>query len=106
VLAVLPDTAVRMWPWALTAVLARTYAAIFLAFALGAALASRERRARAVRPFALSSLTLVGAAAVVSLVHHAKFDGGVSTYAWAAAMVLGLAGLGAAVATSLRREPA
>jgi len=106
VLAVLPDTAVRMWPWALTAVLARTYAAIFLAFALGAALSSRERRAQAVRPFALSSLTLLGAAAIVSLVHHAKFDGGVSTYGWAAAMVLGLAGLGAAVATSLRREPA
>ena len=59
VLAATPGTAVRMWPWALTAVLARTYAAIFLAFALGAALAADESRPAAVRPFALSSLVLV-----------------------------------------------
>jgi hypothetical protein len=106
VLAAAPDTAVRMWPWALTPVLARTYAAIFLAFALGAALSARERRAPAVRPFALSSLALVGATALVSVVHHGKFDGGVSTYAWAAALALGLAGLGAAALTSFRSETA
>ena len=106
VLAAAPGTAVRMWPWALTPVLARTYAAIFLAFAVGAVLASRERRAQAVRPFALSSLVLVGATAVVSLVHHGKFDGGPSTYAWAVALAAGLAGLGAAVAATLRPEPA
>ena len=106
VLAAAPDTAVRMWPWALTPVLARTYAAIFLAFALGAALASRERRPQAVRPFALSSLVLVGATAVVSLVHHAKFDGGPSTYVWAVALAAGLAGLAAAVLSTLRPEPA
>jgi phosphoglycerol transferase MdoB-like AlkP superfamily enzyme len=106
VLAAAPDTAVRIWPWALTPVLARTYAAIFLAFALGAGLASRERRPQAVRPFALSSLVLVGATAVVSLVHHGKFDGGLSTGVWAAALAVGVAGLGAAVAATLRREPA
>jgi len=106
VLAAAPATAVRMWPWALTPVLARTYAAIFLAFALGAALASRERRPQAVRPFALSSLVLVGATAGVSLVHHGKFDGGLSTDVWAAALVVGVAGLGAAVAATLRPEPA
>ena len=106
VLAAAPGTAVRMWPWALTPVLARTYAAIFLAFALGAALAARERRAQAVRPFALSSLVLVGATAVVSIVHHGKFDGGPSTYAWAVGLALGLAGLGAAALGSLRTEPA
>jgi hypothetical protein len=106
VLAASPDTAVRMWPWALTPVLARTYAAIFLAFALGAALASRERRRQAVRPFALSSLVLVGATALVSLVHHATFDGGPSTFVWAAALAAGVAGLGAAVVAALRPEPA
>jgi hypothetical protein len=106
VLAAAPGTAVRMWPWALTSVLARTYAAIFLAFALGAALASRERRSQAVRPFALSSLVLVGATAVVSLVHHAKFDGGPSTYAWGVALAAGLAGLTAAVISTLRPEAA
>jgi hypothetical protein len=106
ILAAAPDTAVRLWPWALTPVLARTYAAIFLAFALAATLAARERRPQAVRPFALSSLVLVASTAVVSLVHHAKFDGGPSTYAWAAALAAGLAGLGAAVLISLRAERA
>lgn len=106
VLAAAPGTAVRMWPWALTPVLARTYAAIFLAFALGAFLASRERRRHAVRPFALSSLVLVGATAVVSVVHHGKFDGGPSTYVWAVALAAGVAGLGAAVAATLGPEPA
>jgi hypothetical protein len=102
VLVVSPHLAVRIWPWALTAVLARTYAAIFLAFALGAALAAHERRPAAVRPFALSSLVLVAVSAAVSLVHHAKFDGGPSTWVWAAGLVAGLAGFTAASAASLR----
>jgi hypothetical protein len=104
ILAASPSLAVRMWPWALTAVLARTYAAIFLAFALGAALAASERRREAVRPFALSSLVLVAAAAAASLVHHAKFDGGVSTWVWAVGLAAGLAGFAAASAASLRRR--
>jgi hypothetical protein len=102
VLAIAPGLAVRMWPWALTAVLARTYAAIFLAFSLGAALAARESRPAAVRAFALSSLALVVCAAAVSLVHHAKFDGGPSTWIWAAGLAAGLAGFTAASAASFR----
>jgi hypothetical protein len=104
VLAAAPSLAVRAWPWALTDVLARTYAAIFLAFALGAMLASRESRPEAVRPFALSSFILVVVAAVASLVHHAKFDGGPSTWVWAAGLAVGLAGFAAAGTTSLRRD--
>jgi hypothetical protein len=106
VLAISPHTAVRAWPWTLTAVLARTYAAIFLAFALGAALAAGERRPDAVRPFALSSLALVAATAVVSLVHHARFDGGPSSWAWAVGLTAGLAGFAAATAASLRTRAA
>ena len=102
VLATAPDTAVRIWPWALTAVLARTYAAIFLAFALGAALAAGERRPQAVRAFALSSLTLVAVTAAVSLAHHAKFDGGPSTWVWVAGLAAGLAGFAVAGIASLR----
>ena len=102
VLAASPHTAVRVWPWTLTAVLARTYAAIFLAFALGAALAAGEARPAAVRPFALSSLVLAGATAVVSLVHHARFDGGPSTWAWAVGLTAGVAGFAAASAAALR----
>ncbi|MGN6378205.1 MAG: hypothetical protein ACTHNU_04580 [Gaiellales bacterium] len=105
VLLLTPHTAVRMWPWALTAVLARTYAAIFLAFALGAALAAHEARPAAVRAFALSSLVLVGSTAVVSLMHHARFDGGPSTWVWVAGLAAGLAGFAVASADSLRPRP-
>jgi hypothetical protein len=102
VLLISPSTAVRIWPWALTAVLARTYAAIFIAFAVGAALAAGERRATAVRPFAVASLVLVATTAIVSLVHHAKFDGGASTLAWAVALGVGLAAFAVASAATLR----
>ena len=105
VLAIAPDTAVRIWPWALTAVLARTYAAIFLAFALGAVLAAGERRPQAVRAFALSSLNLVAVTAAVSLAHHAKFDGGPSTWVWVAGLAVGLAGFAVAGIASLRPAP-
>ena len=103
VLVVSPSSAIRLWPWALTAVLARTYAAIFIAFAVGALLAAGERRAHAVAPFALASLVLIATTAVISLVHHAKFDGGASTYAWAAALAAGVAGFAGASALTLRR---
>jgi hypothetical protein len=102
VLVAAPHAAVRIWPWALTAVLARTYAAIFLAFALGAALAAGERRPQAVRAFAVSSLTLVAVTAAVSLAHHAKFEGGPSTWVWAGALAAGLAGFAVAGIASLR----
>lgn len=104
VLATAPGLAVRIWPWALTAVLARTYAAIFLAFALGAVLASREARPEAVRPFAVSSFVLVAVAAAASLVHHARFDGGPSTWVWAVGLASGLAGFAVAGTASLRRD--
>ena len=104
VLAAAPGLAVRIWPWALTDVLARTYAAIFLAFALGAALAARESRPQAVRPFAVSSFVLVAVAAAASLVHHAKFDGGPSTWVWAAGLAAGLAGFAAAGTASLGHD--
>jgi hypothetical protein len=103
-LIIWPDEAVRLWPWALTGVLARTYSAIFLAFALGAGLSAGEARRQAVRPFALSSLVLVGATVVVSLVHHARFDGGPSTWTWAVALAAGVAAFAAASAAALRPE--
>lgn len=102
VLAATPGIAVRLWPWALTPVLARTYAAIFIAFAIGALLAAGEGRRAAVRPFALSSLVLVAATACVSLYHHDRFDGGPATWLWAAGLAVGLAGFAVAGAASFR----
>jgi hypothetical protein len=37
-------------------------------------------------------------------VHHAKFDGGPSTWVWASALAAGIAGFTAAAAASLRRD--
>ena len=103
VLAASPHLAIRLWPWTLTPVLARTYSAIFLAFALGAWLAATERRSEAVRAFALSSLVLVATTAVISIVHHARFDAGPATWVWVAGLVAGLIGLGAATTATMPR---
>jgi hypothetical protein len=90
VLLLVPDTAVAHWPWKLTAILARVYAAIFIAFALGAALAGLERRRAAVRPFTLSALTLVVLIALASLIHRDRFVPGAAPWIWGAALAAGI----------------
>src|SRR5262249_51977507 len=89
-------------PWEVTATLARVYAAILLAFALGSALAALERRTSALRPFALGGLTLFASAAIVSLVHRDRFPGGTSAWLWAAALTLSIALFAAASIAALR----
>jgi hypothetical protein len=102
VLLVFPDTAVAHWPWKLTAILARVYAAIFLAFALGAALAATERRREAVRPFTLSALTLVALVALASLIHRDRFVSGAAPWIWGVGLAAGIALLALASASLLR----
>jgi hypothetical protein len=102
VLLLFPDTAVAHWPWKLTAILARVYAAIFLAFALGAALAALERRREAVRPFTLSALTLVVLVAVASLAHRDRFVSGAAPWIWGVGLAAGIALLTLASASVLR----
>ena len=106
VLAVSPSTAVRMWPWALTRGAGAHLRRHLHCLRRGALLAANERRAAAVRPFAVSSLVLVGTTAVVSIVHHAKFDGGPSTWVWAAGLAIGVIVFAAASAATLRRTAA
>lgn len=81
-LLVAPDTAIDVWPWALTPLLARVYAAFFLAFAVGAVLSAGERRTQAFRPFLAGSLVLVVTTLVVSLIHLDRFASGPSTWVW------------------------
>jgi hypothetical protein len=79
-----PGAAVAHAPWRITETLARVYAAIAIAFALGSALATFERRRAAVLPFALSATTLLALAGVVSLVHRDRFAPGAASWIWGA----------------------
>jgi hypothetical protein len=101
-----PDTATAHAPWKLTAVLARVYAAILLAFALGAALAAFERRGAALRPFAISALTLVVLAAIVSLVHRDRFSAGAASWIWGVSLAAAIALLAIASVGALRTQDA
>jgi lysylphosphatidylglycerol synthetase-like protein (DUF2156 family) len=92
----------RAWPWTLTPLLSRVYAAFFLAFAVGAALAALERRPTAVAGFLLGSLTTIVLSLSVSLVHLARFDHGSSRWVWFGLHVLGTAAMVAAL-LGLRR---
>jgi hypothetical protein len=89
-LLLFPGTAVAHAPWRLTETLARVYAAIAIALALGAALSAFERRRSAVLPFALSASTLLALAGVVSLVHRDRFVPGAASWIWAATIAGGL----------------
>jgi hypothetical protein len=102
VLLLSPGTAVAHWPWKLLAILARVYAAIFIAFGLGAALAALERRREAVRPFTLSALTLVVLIAVASLIHRDRFVAGTAPWIWGIALAIGIGALAFASASVLR----
>jgi hypothetical protein len=77
-----PGTAGDLWPWPLTAVLARVYASFLLGFALGALLAARETRPAALRPFALASAALPLLVLVASVRHLDRFKHGVHEWLW------------------------
>ena len=86
-----PDGILTAWPWTLTRLLARVYAAFFLAFAVGALLAAYERRPAAVRPFLTGSLALLVVALGTSLLHLDRLHHGPARWVWFGALVLGLA---------------
>jgi hypothetical protein len=98
-----PTAMLRAWPWTLTPILSRVYAAFFLAFAIGAALAAWERRIAAVRPLILGSLALLVVSLVASLVHLSKFDHGPGRWLWFAGHCLGVALFAFALATLRQR---
>lgn len=93
------DAMLSAWPWTLTRLLARVYAAFFLSFAVGAALAALERRVAAVRPFLVGSIALLAFTLLASLIHLAKVDHGAGRWVWFLTHALGLGLLGFALAT-------
>ena len=105
-LALAPAGVLDAWPWTLTQLLARVYSAFFLAFATGAALAARERRPDAVRPFLAGSLALLVFTLAASLIHLARFDQGPVRWLWFTIHVLGIAAFGYALVTVPRRPAA
>ncbi len=98
-LLVAPRAMVEAWPWTLTPLLARVYAAFFLAFATGAALAAWERRPAAVRPFLIGSLALLVCTLAASLTQLSSFDHGPGRWLWFAGHAVGIAVFAFAVAT-------
>ena len=101
-LMIAPDAMLTAWPWGLTRTLARVYAAFFLAFAVGAALAAGERRVAAFRPFLIGSIALLVATLSASLVHPARIDGGPTRWIWFGAHAAGIVILALALMASGR----
>jgi hypothetical protein len=97
VLTISPATAIDIWPWKLTVILARVYGSIFLALGLGAVLAARESRVRAVLPFVATSFVFAACGLAVYALHRSRFDGSTATAVWVCAHVLGVLGFGGAL---------
>ena len=93
------DAVLGAWPWTVTRLLARVYAAFLLAFAVGAVLAAYERRPAAVRPFLVGSLALLACSLGVSLLHLARFHDGPGRWVWFTVHAVGLGSFAVAVAT-------
>ena len=101
-LTLAPEAAVGIWPWTLTPLLSRVYGSFFLAFAVGALLAARERRRAALRPFLVGSLALLVCTLAASLAHLDRLHEGPSRLLWFAAHVIGVAIFAIAMATLSR----
>ena len=93
------DAVLGAWPWTVTRLLARVYAAFLLAFAVGAVLAAYERRPAAVRPFLVGSLALLACSLGVSLLHLARFHDGPGRWVWFTVHAVGVVSFAVAVAT-------
>jgi hypothetical protein len=106
-LLIASDAVLAAWPWVIDRLLARVYAAFFLAFAVGALLAAYERRPRAVQAFLAGSLALVVFTLTTTLLHLDRFSSGPALGIWFAVHLAGLAAFGYGLAISSRgRESA
>jgi hypothetical protein len=101
-LLIASDAVLGAWPWTIDPLLARVYAAFFLAFAVGALLAAYERRPRAVLAFLAGSLALLVFILVTTLLHLDRFSSGWALALWCAVDVAGIAAFARGLATSTR----
>jgi hypothetical protein len=86
---------VDVWPWAMTTLLARVYAAFFLAFAVGPLIAAFDPRVATQVPVFTGSFALTIFTLVASALHSSRFDGGPATWLWLGTAVAGAAAFGA-----------
>jgi hypothetical protein len=97
-----PDVAATYWPWALPPVAGQLYGCFILTFAIGAALAAREREPRAVRDFLIASFALCALVLLASSLHLDRFKPDVITPIWFGAFALGGVAFGSGALLSLR----
>jgi hypothetical protein len=97
-----PDVGAAYWPGALPPVLGQVYAAFFLTFSVGAALAARETSARAIRDFLYASLGLTLLALLASALHLDRFKAAPVTAIWFAAFGLGAMAFAVGLAVQTR----
>src|SRR3954451_2209202 len=100
-LLIASDAVLAAWPWAISRLLARVYAAFFLAFAVGALLAAYERRRQAVLAFLAGSLAMVVFTLTTTLLHLDRFSSGAALAGWVGVHLVGLAAFGYGLAISL-----
>jgi hypothetical protein len=84
-----PQTAIDIWPWKLTVILARLYGAFFLAYGVVAALAAWEAHLPALRAFVISSFLLMTLSMLAVLPHRARFTSEAAQLVWFGGFGLG-----------------
>jgi hypothetical protein len=77
-----PDSAISIWPWAITEPQAQLYSVFFLTIATASLLAAQEARWEAVRWLALMIALLAVLVLAVSLFHLTRFTRPDATTAW------------------------
>ncbi len=101
-LLIASDAVLAAWPWVIGRLLARVYAAFFIAFAVGALLAAYERRRQAVQAFLAGSLAMVVFTLTTTLLHLDRFSSATALAVWVGVHLVGLAAFGYGLAISLR----
>jgi len=101
-----PDALAALWPWKISPLLARVYGCFFIAFAVGAWLASGESRPAAILPVTASSFALMAFVIVASALHLARFTPGLPTAIWFGAFGIGAIAFAVALVTFPWRESA
>ena len=97
-----PGTMIKLWPWAITPLLAQIYSAPFLAYGVGSLYASRQLGWSEIRISVLATLMLTFGAIIASLLHIGLFnEAHPSTWVWFGG--LGFVSVALAIAAAVPR---
>jgi hypothetical protein len=100
-LLALPQAAAAVWPWAIPPLVAQLYSCFFIAFAVIALLVAQEQRPVLVRNFTITSLALMGFILLASLLYLGRFSGGLTSWLWFGALIIGIGAFGTALVMQL-----